>query len=105
LRRVSNRFWPRSLHQADFEVIVADGMSDDGTLNILSKLAKENSRLRIINNPSHIVATGLNAAIEEAARGSVIMRMDAHTSYASDYVRNCQNVLLATGADNVEGRV
>ena len=46
-----------------FEVIVADGMSDDGTRSILSKLAKEDPRLRIVDNPGHIVSTGLNAAI------------------------------------------
>ena len=29
--------------------------------------------------------------------------MDAHTRYASDYVRNCLEVLRTTGADNVGG--
>jgi glycosyltransferase involved in cell wall biosynthesis len=85
-----------------FEVIVADGMSDDGTRSILSKLVKENSHLRIVDNPDRIVSTGLNAAIHEA-RGAVIIRMDAHTVYASDYVRNCLEVLQTTGADNVGG--
>jgi glycosyltransferase involved in cell wall biosynthesis len=86
----------------EFEVIVADGMSDDGTRSILLKLAKENSRLRIVDNPAGTVSTGLNAAIREA-KGSVIMRMDAHTGYARDYVRNCLEVLKRTGADNVGG--
>jgi succinoglycan biosynthesis protein ExoA len=85
-----------------FEVIVADGMSDDGTRSILSKLANENFRLRIVDNPGQIVSTGLNASIREAS-GSVIMRMDAHTQYASDYIRNCLEVLRTTGADNVGG--
>jgi len=85
-----------------FEVIVADGMSDDGTRSILQEIAKQDDRLRIIDNPGLIVSTGLNAAIREA-RGSVIIRMDAHTKYASDYVRNCLAVLQATGADNVGG--
>jgi succinoglycan biosynthesis protein ExoA len=85
-----------------FEVIVADGVSDDGTRNIVSKLAKANPRLRIVDNPGRIVSTGLNAAIREA-RGSVIMRMDAHTQYASDYIQNCLEVLQTTGADNVGG--
>jgi succinoglycan biosynthesis protein ExoA len=85
-----------------FEVIVADGMSDDGTRSMLSKLAKENSRLRIVDNPGYMVSTGLNASIREAS-GSVIMRMDAHTQYAPDYVCNCLEILRTTGADNVGG--
>jgi len=71
-----------------FEVIVADGMSDDGTRDVLVRLSKEDSRLRIVDNAGQIVSTGLNAAIREA-KGSIIIRMDAHTNYASDYVRRC----------------
>jgi glycosyltransferase involved in cell wall biosynthesis len=85
-----------------FEVIVADGMSNDGTRNILLKLAEQDPRLRIIDNPDLIVSTGLNAAIR-GARGRVIARMDAHTQYAPDYVRRCVEVLEETGADNVGG--
>jgi succinoglycan biosynthesis protein ExoA len=85
-----------------FELIIADGMSDDGTRSKLLKLAKENSRLRIVDNPGLIVSTGLNAAVREA-RGSVIVRMDAHTKYAPDYIRKCLEVLQTTGADNVGG--
>ena len=84
------------------EVIVADGMSDDGTRSVLRKIAQRDARVRIIDNPGLIVSTGLNAAIR-SAKGSVIIRMDAHTNYASDYVRRCLDVLQATGADNVGG--
>jgi len=88
--------------EGDFEVIVADGMSTDGTRDILTSLAREDPRLRVINNPGRIVATGLNAAIG-VAQGQVIMRMDAHTEYAHDYMRQCLSVLQETGADNVGG--
>jgi succinoglycan biosynthesis protein ExoA len=64
-----------------FEVIVADGMSDDGTRGILQELADEDPRLRIIDNPGRIASTGLNQAIQ-AARGAIVARMDAHTEYA-----------------------
>jgi hypothetical protein len=37
------------------------------------------------------------------ATGDVILRADAHTVYACDYVRSCVDVLLETGADNVGG--
>src|ERR1044071_2387829 len=52
----------------DFEVIVADGMSEDGTREVLDSLAKKHPRLHIIDNPARIVSTGLNAAIR-LARG------------------------------------
>jgi glycosyltransferase involved in cell wall biosynthesis len=85
-----------------FEVIVADGMSEDGTGAILKQLAHEDSRIRVVDNPGRIVSTGLNMAIR-AARGQIIVRMDAHTEYASDYIRQCLAVLQETGADNVGG--
>jgi glycosyltransferase involved in cell wall biosynthesis len=85
-----------------FEVIVADGMSDDGTRAILERLAKKDSRVRMIDNPGRIVSTGLNEAIR-AARGKIIIRLDAHTVYAPDYVKQCVSVLEETGADNVGG--
>jgi succinoglycan biosynthesis protein ExoA len=85
-----------------FEVIVADGMSDDGTRDILDRLAREDPRLQIVDNPGRIVPTGLNAAVR-VAQGQIIIRMDAHTEYAPDYVRQCVSVLQETGADNVGG--
>src|SRR5262245_25322826 len=66
-----------------FEVLVADGMSNDGTREILKRFAAENPCLRLINNPRGIVSTALNEAIK-VANGQIIVRMDAHTEYASD---------------------
>jgi succinoglycan biosynthesis protein ExoA len=85
-----------------FEVIVADGMSDDGTRDVLQRMTAAEPRVRIIDNPGRIVSTGLNAAIR-VARGDIIIRMDMHTEYASDYVRRCIEVLQEVGADNVGG--
>jgi glycosyltransferase involved in cell wall biosynthesis len=85
-----------------FEVIVADGISVEGTRSILKKLAKKDYRLRVVDNPERIIPAGLNSAIR-GARGSIIVRMDAHTEYSSDYIRQCFDVLHETGADNVGG--
>jgi succinoglycan biosynthesis protein ExoA len=85
-----------------FEIIVADGMSDDGTRGVLEEFAKQHQEFRIIDNPGRIVSTGLNAAIR-AARGRVIIRMDAHTEYAADYVCQSLAVLEETRADAVGG--
>ncbi len=87
------------------EIIVADGMSDDGTREALQTFANRYTgapSVRIIDNPQMIVSTGLNRAIKHA-RGEIIVRMDAHTEYATDYIRRCVEVLQETGADNVGG--
>ncbi len=85
-----------------FEILVADGMSTDGTREYLQQMARQDPRIRVLDNPGRIVSTGLNGAIR-AARGDIIVRMDAHTLYAPDYVRECLAVMRETGADNVGG--
>lgn len=86
----------------DWEAIVADGMSEDGSGAILLEYAASCDRLHVISNPGRIVSTGLNAALR-AAGGEVVLRMDAHTVYAADYCRRCVEVLQSSGARNVGG--
>jgi glycosyltransferase involved in cell wall biosynthesis len=93
------------------EVIVADGMSDDGTRDIIANLKSQapssngnGPTVKVIDNPKKIVAAGLNRAIEES-RGEVIVRVDGHTIIEPDYVRQCVVALLRTGADNVGGKM
>jgi glycosyltransferase involved in cell wall biosynthesis len=92
----------QSLGGAKIEVLIADGMSDDGTRQILELYRRIFLPLRVIDNPDKIVSAGLNAAIR-AARGEVIIRMDAHSEYAPDYICRCLEVLNETQADNVGG--
>ena len=56
----------------------------------------------MIDNPQRIVSSGLNRAID-AAGGDVIVRMDVHTAYATDYITECLAALTATGATCVGG--
>lgn len=75
------------------EVIVADGMSTDGTREVIHSLQAQWPNLRLIDNPQQIVSTGLNAALAHA-RGEVIIRVDGHCDLARDFVR--QNIALLT---------
>ena len=84
------------------EVLIADGMSDDGTRQIVEQHQTRNPSVQIIDNSGKIVSTGLNAAIRQA-RGEIIVRMDAHTEYAPDYISRCVEVLNETNAQNVGG--
>src|SRR5258707_4602609 len=85
-----------------WEGIIADGMSDDGTREVLEQYTAQHPQLHVITNRGRIVSTGLNAAIC-GARGEIIIRMDAHTFYAPNYCRLCVETLERTGADNVGG--
>lgn len=76
----------------NFEIIVLDGMSEDGTRDILARLAHEDSRIRLINNPFRIKPSALNVGIK-TAQGRYIAILDAHTVYASDYLRVCVELL------------
>ena len=84
------------------EVLVADGLSDDGTRQRLAERAAQDARLALIDNPGRIVSSGLNAALAQA-RGSVIVRFDIHTQFAPDYIAECLAALQRSGADNVGG--
>jgi glycosyltransferase involved in cell wall biosynthesis len=87
-----------------FEVIVADGMSSDGTREILERLAAEDPRLQIIDNPDRAVPMGLNLAIRRA-QGEWIARLDAHSEYPTNYLKICIDTGERTRADNVGGTV
>lgn len=86
----------------EIEILVADGMSDDGTRELIRQYGEKMFPVRMIDNPARIVSSGLNAAIE-ASEGDIIIRMDAHTTYANDYIRQCVTVLEDSGADCVGG--
>jgi len=92
----------QELGQIEMEVLIADGMSDDGTRLVLDEFESRFPAIRVLDNPEKIAPTGLNRGIREA-RGEIIIRMDAHTTYAPDYVRSCVEVLNETNADNVGG--
>ena len=98
LRSVQAQTYPRDR----IEVLVADGGSRDGTRDILARLAREDGRVRVIDNPARVQAAGLNRILAEA-RGDVVVRMDVHCEYAPDYVEKCVAVLERTGADDVGG--
>lgn len=84
------------------EIIVADGLSDDGTREILKRLASEHPEVRVVDNPRRVTPCAMNAGIREA-RGEYIAIMGAHNRYASDYLLQSVQVLEETKADNVGG--
>lgn len=61
---------------SDYEVIVVDDGSTDGTLNLLSEWKKENDRVRLIRKEHEGLTSALNLAVSHA-KGRYLARHDA----------------------------
>jgi succinoglycan biosynthesis protein ExoA len=86
------------------QVIVVDGMSTDGTRELIRGMQNDHPHLWLIDNPEQIVSTGLNRAFAHV-HGDIVVRVDGHCKIARDYVRRCVEHILADGVDGVGGPV
>lgn len=84
------------------EIIVADGRSSDNTREIAKDLAREDSRIKLLDNPLRIQSAALQL-IGKEARGDVFLRVDAHCEYAPNYVECCIEALQNSNSANVGG--
>ena len=81
------------------EVIVVDDGSTDDTREVIERYRVRfpGMPVRVIPGPCHGIAAAVNAGVR-AATGDVIVRLDAHSCPARDYVRRC---VAAVQADDV----
>lgn len=84
----------------ELEILLIDGMSKDKTREIVSNYTLRYHFIRLIDNPKKIVPCAMNIGIE-AARGELIMRLDAHASYQPDYFSVLVSGIKRLKADNV----
>src|SRR5581483_6780856 len=84
------------------QTLVLDGMSTDGTRQIVTRYVQEHSNIRLIDNPSGTKPSALNIGIS-MSHSDVVIRIDAHTSYAPDYVERLVHGLAEYNADNIGG--
>lgn len=88
----------------EVETLVIDGMSTDGTRDIVSKIAGEDQSIRLIDNALRFQSAALNLGIK-ASRGDFILRLDAHSFYPPDYLERCLETAIRSSADNTGGIV
>ena len=84
------------------ELLVIDGTSTDDTCQIIEQYTQQHSDIHLLHNPQRIVPFALNQAIE-AAKGDIIIRLDAHTDYEPDYFEKILATFKNTNADIVGG--
>jgi len=84
------------------EILLVDGDSTDGTREAVRRWIATDPRVRLLNNPACLVSPALNIGFR-AARGRVLMRMDAHSTYEPDYIKQSLRLLELTGCSAVGG--
>lgn len=86
----------------EFEIVLAVAPSKDKTLEIAELIARNNSQVIVVDNPSGRTASGLNAALKKS-QGSIIVRVDGHAEIPRSYISDAVQTLQQTGAVNVGG--
>jgi glycosyltransferase involved in cell wall biosynthesis len=96
--------YAQTFPRANLEVVIADGMSGDGTREAIRAFADSHPDLQlvVVDNPKQHIPAGLNAAIKNA-RGEIILRLDGHSMPYPDYIARCVACLEAGLGENVGG--
>jgi glycosyltransferase involved in cell wall biosynthesis len=76
----------------DLFIAVVDGMSDDGTRDVVKRLADQFPCVHLIDNPDKITPVAMNLGIN-AADSEYVMIMGAHSTIDSDYIKVCIDFL------------
>lgn len=85
-----------------YEVIVIDGVSDDGSAEMVRNLQASAQNVVLLRNPARTMPAAMNIGLRHA-RAPVVMVAGAHTVYPPDYLQKCLSFLQQTGADVVGG--
>lgn len=90
--------------RAAMEVIIADGMSTDGTQTAIQSWHEQHPDLavKIVENRVRIIPAALNTAIR-ASKGMYIVRLDAHSMPERDYVERSVAAVAGGRGQNVGG--
>ncbi len=84
------------------QIIYIDGGSIDGTYEYIEKVAKTDSKIELLKNEHRYVSYALNLAIPKC-NGEIIVRVDAHSQYAKDYLLKILSTFHHVDTDIVGG--
>jgi succinoglycan biosynthesis protein ExoA len=83
-------------------LVVVDGGSCDGTREIVSRLARSDTKITALHNPKRLQSAAVNQAVRTlGASFSILVRCDAHSIYPAGFISNLIQTLNLTQADAV----
>lgn len=86
----------------NYEIIVVDGMSADGTREVIKKYSDSGFNVILTDNPKQITPVAMNLGIQKA-KGDYILRLDAHVEVPLDYIERCMETMKRVNAEVVGG--
>jgi glycosyltransferase involved in cell wall biosynthesis len=86
--------------QDKLEILVVDGLSVDGTREIVMEYARLYPFIRLLNNPKRITPVAMNIGIRNA-KGEILAIVGAHSTYSQLYLAECVKYLEEYNADQV----
>lgn len=67
------------------EILVVDGISDDGTKEIVQRLSVSDGRVKLLHNKRKIVPVAMNIGLK-ASQGDLFIRIDGHAKIPPDFI-------------------
>lgn len=89
----------------EIEMIFVDDRGEDGSMEILRRVARRDPRIRILTNPKNLGAGASRNAGIEAARGEYLSFVDADDYVSRDFLQRLYRKAKAEDLDIVKGGV
>jgi glycosyltransferase involved in cell wall biosynthesis len=88
------------VHHEDLELFLVDGMSSDGTREIIKRYTQKYSFIKLLDNLNRVAPYAMNIGIKQA-QGEYIFILSAHAKYNSDYFSVLVSEMKRLNADCV----
>lgn len=100
LKAIQKQNYPLS----NIEIVIADALSTDATKKKISEFIKSTPSIivKVVDNAKQTIPSGVNCAAK-AAKGEILIRLDAHSEPNEDYVKISVDLLRNQVAENVGG--
>ena len=99
IRATLNSLLNQNFPTDEYEVIVADGGSEDETVAIVREFQSTHANLKLLFNPARWSSAARNLGVRHM-RGKVCIVVDGHCQVPSrEYIRNVMTAFSESGAD------